>query len=147
MQEHFFAPSGGQSGYIQDKLKNVRRNLPPTSKQKSKLTRGIPADSSSGHAGPQAKNADIPVLPEADAKELESYCRNATGGAHRVSVMKAMAECVGNRLQWIKSQKPFLSEVLARYPRFLDIPELVSLHSLSVIQFMYLFILCLCVCV
>lgn len=132
MQEHFFASSGGQSGYIQGKLKNIRRNLPSTSKQKSNLTKGFPTHSPSSHAGPQTKNADIPLLPEADAKERESYCRNATGGAHKVSVMKAMAECVGNRLQWVKSQKPFLSQVLARYPRFLDIPELVSLHSSSI---------------
>lgn len=64
MQEHFFASSGGQSGYIQGKLKNIRRNLPSTSKQKSNLTRGFPTHSPSSHAGPQRMQTYLSYLKQ-----------------------------------------------------------------------------------
>ena len=116
-QEHFFCSVGGQSGYIQDKLKNIRRTLPPSAKQKT---------SSKNITPPCCESPKEDLIPESEAEELESYCRNATGGRTRLQVIRAMERLAPNRRAWIDQQKPFLSKILYRYPRFMDIPELVS---------------------
>ena len=67
------------------------------------------------------------LISEKDAQELESFCKNATGDRKRAQVIKTMGRLEPNRRAWIEDEKPFISEILLRYPRFMDVPELVSL--------------------
>ncbi|XP_038063146.1 uncharacterized protein LOC119733851 [Patiria miniata] len=115
--EHFFCSAGGQSGYIQDKLKNMRRSLPQSAKLRMKKDTPKPCP-----------KEDLPckLLPESEAEELESFCRNALGDRNKTAVTKAMAQSAPNRRAWINAEEPFLSVILQKYPRFMDMPELID---------------------
>lgn len=106
----------------------MRRSLPKSAKLKTHR-KCTPTTS----CAPSQSSTEIfpDPLPETESEELQSFCKNAVGDRNRQAVIKAMEQCAPNRRIWIEEKKPFLSDILRKFPRFLDIPELVSVLVLS----------------
>eukprot|EP00057_Strongylocentrotus_purpuratus_P028446 XP_011682920.1 PREDICTED: uncharacterized protein LOC583934 isoform X2 [Strongylocentrotus purpuratus] len=117
--EHIYCSKGGQSGYLFDKLKNIRRNLPDSARMKSGKGKGKGKVSTSKGT---TKRLEA-VLTSEEMKEAEALCRNSTD---KNTVRAAMAKCSTSRHAWIQDQKPFMKDILQRYPRYRDMPDLVQ---------------------
>lgn len=95
--EHFFSAEGGQSGYIQCRLKNIRRLLPTENKQRSRTRFETKTnDQQSAHT-----MGDIPTVDEVQFVQLASFSRSAPVESSD-EVLSRMKRFVGNRMSWIK---------------------------------------------
>ncbi|PIK48618.1 hypothetical protein BSL78_14520 [Apostichopus japonicus] len=123
-QEHFFSDKGRQSGYIQDRLKNLRRYIPESAKKRTST-----ANTSNELPAKQMELGGIVVepLPDENATKLASFCKRAAPDLKK-DIVKAMADIHGNFSKWILEEAPTAYEVLQEYPRFKDIDELVNQH-------------------
>ncbi|KAJ7992278.1 hypothetical protein DPEC_G00276860 [Dallia pectoralis] len=125
--EHLYDPLS-RTGYIETRLRNSRRTL-EAHKKKYVLKR----------RWPELGVADLPV-PRSGPGPLESQSNEET--QRWVDLMKrtrpltrnlpaihgAMDLTFNARRRWISNARPRLRDVLAEYPRFLDVPSTIDLE-------------------
>ncbi|PIK49749.1 hypothetical protein BSL78_13374 [Apostichopus japonicus] len=115
-------PKGGQSGYIQSRLKNIRRHLSTDDKQRPRCKTKID-QSTDKQIG--LRMADLPTVEEDEAKRLSTFCRSAPVES-KDAILSAMKKSTGNRMSWIKQDGPSVTEILKQYPQYIEIPELIT---------------------
>ncbi|KAJ8019360.1 hypothetical protein HOLleu_42091 [Holothuria leucospilota] len=108
--------SGKQTGYIQDRLKNMRRYLPGVAKKRSSHT--TLTQNTQKVLKLHADNTPPQPIPEEEQKQLASFCKRATPD------LKSDIKDARSRQKWIQEVHPTVTEILTEYPRFIDIDEL-----------------------
>lgn len=112
-QEHFFdGPS--HSGFIEMRLRNIRRKLQQNQRMYSLKRR---------HCTLQ------PSLPSQDetvpSEWLTLIKRMRPSSENSSSIKTAIEQTFSYRRRWITSKSPTVAEIFKEYPRFLDMPALV----------------------
>lgn len=118
--EHFFSTEGGQTGYIQSRLKNIRRHLSKECQQRPRQTKLTTRRDDNEPLTIQ----NLPKVTPDKAKELADFCRNAPIG-NKAAILRAMKEFTGTRVAWIKDKSPAMSQILKEYPHYLETPEVI----------------------
>ncbi|KAJ8025226.1 hypothetical protein HOLleu_35374 [Holothuria leucospilota] len=104
--EHFFCAQGKQTGYIQDRLKNMRRYLPGVAKKRSSHT--TLTQNTQKVLKLHADNTPPQPIPEEEQKQLASFCKRATPDL-KSDIKDAMGKLYGN----LKAMYSFLFVVLS----------------------------------
>ncbi|XP_071832159.1 uncharacterized protein [Apostichopus japonicus] len=124
--EHFFCKTGGQSGYIQSRLKNIRRHLPKQNQQRPRLgMSGAQYQLTNMENDKGQSTGDLPTIDNDEAKGLADFCRS-TPLESKAAILKAMKEFTGNRVNWIKEKSPTMTQIIKEYPQYIEIPEIIS---------------------
>ncbi|PIK39350.1 hypothetical protein BSL78_23814 [Apostichopus japonicus] len=124
--EHFFCKTGGQSGYIQSRLKNIRRHLPKQNQQRPRLgMSGAQYQLTNMENDKEQSTGDLPTIDNDEAKGLADFCRS-TPLESKAAILKAMKEFTGNRVNWIKEKSPTMTQIIKEYPQYIEIPEIIS---------------------
>ncbi|PIK38266.1 hypothetical protein BSL78_24886 [Apostichopus japonicus] len=123
--EHFCA-EGKQTGFIQDRLKNIRRHIPEESKKRP-FSQGstFPSCPASSKSQMSSECSDPTPISEEAAHQLVSFCRRATSDLKK-DITDAMKKTYGNRMLWITNESLTLAEILQKYPRYIDVEGLVN---------------------
>lgn len=61
-------------------------------------------------------------LSAAELDNLILDCKYANPATDRTVILSAMAKTAAARQQWIRTEKPSITEVLNKYPRLEDVP-------------------------
>lgn len=122
LKEHFFDPAS-HTGFLEDKLRNIRRNLRDDQRRYRK--RG-------GHS------SEIPigleeVKSDESVQEWITIIKRMKPSPDNISSIKmGMDKTYSHRRYWISNQSPTLAEIVENYPRFIDMPFLVSPFNYTV---------------
>ncbi len=115
-QEHFYDPAS-HSGFLEMRLRNIRRKLEEGQRRYSRHKRGR-------DVGPNS------VQDEGDGSEVREFInlmkRLRPSADNMPSIKSAMQKTFTWRRSWISKHSPTMEEIFQEYPRFLDIPTLVG---------------------
>ncbi|XP_041855672.1 uncharacterized protein LOC121649140 isoform X3 [Melanotaenia boesemani] len=118
VSEHLYDPVS-HCGFIELKLRNLRRNLYQDQRRYRKRGRACEA---SGVA------ITLQVISEGDEESAKDWItaikRMRPSPENLTSIKMGMEKTFNNRRLWISSQSPTVAEILQQYPRFVDMPYL-----------------------
>ncbi|XP_032406326.1 uncharacterized protein LOC116711062 isoform X1 [Xiphophorus hellerii] len=117
--EHFYDPAS-HSGFIEIKLRNLRRNLQQHERRyrKRKVT-SYPEDAQTSSATETENDNTI--------NEWVTLIKRLRPSSENLSVIKSgMEKTFTQRRAWITRESPTLAEILREYPRFMDMPSLLD---------------------
>jgi hypothetical protein len=121
IKEHLFNPDSTKGSFIENFLRNQRSSNP--------IYKDI--------KGPYKQKENEEIILEGDlvneekVSEIISLLKSKTisNRNDRDDVSKRMAEIHVNRFIWISELNPSLTEILSKYPRYVDCVELVCAKS------------------
>ena len=119
-QEHLYDPVS-HCGFIEMKLRNLRRSLHDDQRRYRKRRR-----SSEDSAGA----VTLQVIAEGEDESMQDWItatkRMRPSPENLASIKMGMEKTFNNRRLWITTQSPTVEEIFHQYPRFVDLPYLVS---------------------
>lgn len=132
LQEHFYDPLS-HTGFLEMRLRNVRRNLEEGQRRYHKRKFGC----NSASAQPSTvQPSTVQPLRDEDLSEWMSIIKRMKPSSENMTPIKtAMEKTFSHRRNWISTKSPTVADIVQQYPRFIDIPSLVSLFFID----MYLF--------
>lgn len=119
IQEHFYDPVS-HSGFIEIKLRNLRRNLHDDQRRyHRKRYRMSDASTESISLKMSAKDEESTQVWTTVTKWMKPSPENLT------TIKVGMEQTYTSRRLWIANQSPTVNEIFEQYPRFADMPYLV----------------------
>ena len=119
-KEHFY-DGVSHSGFLEMRLRNLRRQLEEGQRRyrkRRKTDRG--------------QTPCLDTEDTTDTRELINLLKRQRPSADNLAAIKStMQRTFAHRRAWISSTSPTMADIFKEYPRFLDIPELVSAPSMS----------------
>lgn len=116
LQEHFYDPLS-HCGFLEMRLRNIRRKL-DTSQCRYKRKR----------ASLSLPGGETSEEGQQDCSEWITLMRHLRPTAENIpSIKSAMEQTYDNRRLWISKDSPSMGDIFEKYPRFLDMPNLVRL--------------------
>lgn len=104
------------------RLRNLRRQLEESQRRYRKRKRSKDL----------GKTPVLEVEDTDDTRELISLMKRQRPSADNLAAIKCtMQRTFDHRRLWISSKSPTMDEIFREYPRFLDVPALVSAFSMS----------------
>lgn len=61
-------------------------------------------------------------LTDSEIEALVLDCKYANPATDRATILSCMSKTAAPRQQWIRNEKPSITEVLEKYPRLEDVP-------------------------
>lgn len=133
LQENFFTSEDGkQAGYIQTKLKNIRRDLSDDAKQrprKNKVAKTLQLPTTMSTSSGRKRPREEDCIPDNSADELILLAKR-TSIDQVQDITQAMKETFPNRQKWLEEKAPCVADIIERFPRYKDLPQLVR-HCFS----------------
>ncbi|XP_063049898.1 uncharacterized protein LOC134444550 [Engraulis encrasicolus] len=118
--EHFYDPIS-HNGFIEIRLRNIRRSL-QDDQRRYQRKRGRTANASGGSI-----ILEMPEEGEEAAAEWRTMIKRMRPSQENMAIIKeGMEKTYAHRRLWITSSSPTVEEIFAEYPRFVDMPNLVS---------------------
>ncbi|XP_063041098.1 uncharacterized protein LOC134435998 [Engraulis encrasicolus] len=114
--EHFYDPVS-HSGFLEDKLRNIRRSL--RDDQRRYRRRG-------GSSEVLVRLEEVVESDESVKEWITVIKRMKPTPENRSSIKMGMDKTYTHRRYWISSQSPTLAEIVEHYPRFIDMPYLID---------------------
>lgn len=119
-QEHFYDPVS-HCGFIEIRLRNLRRSLHDDRRRYRKQ----------GRSSELSRVAiTLGVIEEGEDESIGGWItatkRMRPSPENLASIKMGMKKTFSNRRLWIQSQSPTVAEIFQQYPRFVDMPYLVS---------------------
>lgn len=120
IQEHFYDPVS-HCGFIEMKLRNLRRTLHDDQRLYRKRGRS---------SNPSGVSITLEVIADGEEESIKEWItstkRMRPSPENIASIKMGMEKTYTNRRLWITSKSPTVAEVFQQYPRFVDMPYLVS---------------------
>ncbi|XP_059211141.1 uncharacterized protein LOC131989822 [Centropristis striata] len=118
--EHFYDPVS-HCGFIEMKLRNLRRNLCEDQRRYHKRRRS---------SEPSGATVTLQVIAEGEEESTRDWItatkRMRPSPENLASIKMGMEKTFNNRRFWISSQSPTVAEIFQEYPRFVDMPYLLD---------------------
>ena len=115
------------NGFIEIRLRNVRRSL-QDDQRRYQRKRGRTANKSGGSI-----IVEMPEEGEEAASEWKTMIKRMRPSQENITIIKeGMEKTYAYRRLWITSSSPTVEDIFAEYPRFVDMPYLVSETILKV---------------
>ncbi|XP_062313426.1 uncharacterized protein LOC134017608 isoform X2 [Osmerus eperlanus] len=116
--EHYYDPAS-HSGFIEMKLRNLRRDMEESQRRYRRKNK-------SGGTVTLTLTSSVANTDE-DVSEWVTLAKRIKPSPENLSTIKhAMDQTYAHRRIWITTQSPTLAEIFNQYPRFIDMPHLVS---------------------
>lgn len=112
------------SGFLEDKLRNIRRSL--RDDQRRYRRRG---GLGGGPSEVLVRMEEVVESEESVKEWITVIKRMKPTPENRSSIKMGMDKTYIHRRYWISSESPTLAEIVGNYPRFVDMPYLVSLKK------------------
>lgn len=111
------------------RLRNVTRNLEEGQRRYHKRKFGC----NSALAQPSTlQPSTVQPLDDEDLSEWMSIIKRMKPSSENMAPIKtAMEETFSHRRNWISTKSPTVADIVQHYPRFIDIPSLVSLFLID----------------
>ncbi|XP_062339698.1 uncharacterized protein LOC134038103 [Osmerus eperlanus] len=118
--EHFYDPTS-HSGFLEDKLRNLRRNLRDDQRRYCKIGLGR------GSSEITVTLEEVTEGDEESAKQWITVIKRMKPTPENLSSIKmGMEKTYAHRRFWITSQSPTVADIFEHYPRFIDMPYLID---------------------
>lgn len=115
-KEHYYDPAS-HSGFIEMKLRNLRRDMEESQRRYRRKSK------SAGAVTLIMTNTDT----DEDVSEWVTLAKRMKPSPQNLSTIKhAMDQTYTHRRTCITTQSPTVAEIFHHYPRFIDMPHLVS---------------------
>lgn len=116
VKEHFYDPTS-HAGFLEDKLRNIRRKL--MDDQRRYCRRGCSSEVT-------LRLEEVTESDESVQEWITVIKRMKPSPENLSSIKMGMDKTYSHRRYWISNQSPTLAEIVENYPRFVDMPYLVS---------------------
>ncbi|XP_041944278.1 uncharacterized protein LOC121706515 isoform X2 [Alosa sapidissima] len=120
--EHFYDPSS-HSGFLEMRLRNIRRKLEAGQPRYTKCKKGCDTALDTGARSEQDQGES------SETGEWITLMKRLRPSSENIpSIKSAMENTYTRRRAWISKATPTLTEIFNEYPRFLDMPNLMDIE-------------------